>query len=98
MKRKKKTPLVVFDDGNLYIELRESGIHHLIPFIDGMNITTCKERGKDKLYLLVKDARDWHAKELKESGGQSGSQGCLEALTKMQAKFEAGEMVMENTK
>ena len=79
-----KTPFVECE-GALYIAIRASGIHPLIPYFDGMSVSTF---GKGKtVYLKLDDAIAWHEKELTQSRGASGSKQTLENLKKARARL-----------
>lgn len=79
------------DGNNLYVELKYSGLHPLVAMCDGVPLTFF---GKEKkAYLKVVEAISWHEKELRESGGRSGSEPILSALRIGLKKFENGEVV-----
>lgn len=79
MARKKKSPFVEnTDDHVLWLDVKASGMHPLIPYIDGLPIATfSKDR---RVFLRAEDVAAWHEKEVKESHGQSGDLRVASAL------------------
>ena len=72
-----KTPFAEHE-GRFYITIQASGIHPMIPYIDGMAIVMfppCK-----KGYILLEDAIAWHENEIEESRGARGSKKALDLL------------------
>jgi hypothetical protein len=89
--KKSKSPFMSFiDEDVLYVELKYSGMHPLIPMIDGIPLLLWTPKGrKSKTYMKVTDAINWHEKELRESNGQSGNKRVMEALQSALKRFEA---------
>ena len=81
-----KTPFVKCE-GLYYVTIRCSGIHPLIPFVDGMAITTFPKDKKP--YILLDDAIAWHENELERSHGESGNKKVMELLKKARGRFTA---------
>lgn len=88
--RRKDTPLAVDNEGkNIYILSSHCSIQPLVLACDGVRVTRFGK--ENKVYVLVKDVIAWHEKELKESGGASGSREALEGARKILAKFKSGD-------
>ncbi len=89
--KKKHTPFASDEDGkDLYVKAKYSGIHFLVILADGVSLTFF---GKEKTpFLKVKDAIEWHVKELRQSRGQSGDQKVIDALQGALDKFEKGQV------
>lgn len=83
-----KTPFALFE-GRFYVTIKASGIHPLIPYIDGMAIAMFS--GCKKAYIRLDDAIEWHEKELEQSHGASGNKKALELLK------QASERLSSNT-
>lgn len=64
--------------GRFYVMIRSSGIHWLIPYIDGMAISMFRKCKKP--YIRLDDAIEWHEKELEKTHGASGSRKVLDLL------------------
>jgi len=73
-----KTPSFVFDGKKIFILNKASGIHPLIPFIDGMKIIKFPEFKPH--YLVLDDVIEWHENEIKRPGGSVNSQHALDLL------------------
>ena len=81
-----KTPFAEYE-GRFYVTIQASGIHPLIPYIDGMAIAMfpkCK-----KAHIRLDDAIAWHEKELEQSHGASGSKKALELLKQARERLTA---------
>jgi hypothetical protein len=95
MPRTKKAIYVTDRDGKrLFVHVRHSGIHPLVVMVDGMTLTYFGRR--DGPYLDVVDIIAWHEKELRESGGRSGSQKLLEAFRTGLTKFREGKIAWDS--
>jgi len=81
-----KTPFAEHD-GVFFVTIAASGIHYLIPLIDGMRVV---HFGKEtKPYLRLDDAIAWHEKEIEESHGTSGSKKALGLLKQARERLTA---------
>src|SRR5262245_52277442 len=91
----KRTPFAIDQDGKeLFIKLKYAGIHPMVVLCDGLSLIYF---GRQKTpYLRVRDAADWHAKELRDSRGKSGNREVLELFRKALADFARG-LVTEET-
>jgi len=82
-----KTPFVI-SNGKFYITIVASGIHPLIPLVDGMCINTFPKI--KKAFLPLDDVIAWHEKEIKAwQGDHSHSIKCLELLKQARARLVA---------
>jgi len=87
-----KTPFAEYE-GRFYVTIQASGIHPLIPYIDGMAIAMfpkCK-----KAYVRLDDAIAWHEKELEQSHGASGSKKALDLLKQARERITANAEVCQ---
>jgi hypothetical protein len=71
MKRRRSVFVTDKDGRRLFVHVRHSGIHPLVVLCDGLALTYFGKR--DGPYLDVQAVADWHDKELRESGGRSGT-------------------------
>lgn len=94
MARKKYTPFAVQGD-TLYVDVKAIGIHFLIVISGELgNLTRFPDEGtksqRERMYVTVDAAIEWHSKELAETKGRSGNQKALDALREAKRKFIAG--------
>ena len=82
----KVSPFAV-SNGKFYVMIDASGIHPLVPFIDGMKIIKFPQW--KQIYLFLDDAIEWHENELKNTNGQSGSTTALNLLKQPRANMTA---------
>lgn len=85
----RKKPTVFASHGDyLYVQVRAI-MHPLIPFVDGLAVTTFK--GDKKLYMKVDAAIDWCKKEMEFSTDKKLPK-TLAALESAKEKFSAGKV------
>jgi hypothetical protein len=91
---RQKKPIVVCDrEGKqVFLHVKHSLIHPLVVMCDGLTLTYF---GREGPYLTVEQVRDWHLKELAESGGRSGRRDAADACQKVLDAFAAGEIVFD---
>ena len=89
-KRHRRTP-VVESEGRYFISIDYSGIHPMVPYIDGMAIASFE--GDKRTFLLLEDAIAWHVEELAETNGVSGSETALRGLRKIAQLADEGKTV-----
>lgn len=85
-----KTPFAEYE-GRFYVTIKASGIHPMIPFIDGMRITTfpkCK-----KVYLRLDDVIAWHENEIEQTHGASGNKKALDLLKQARQRLAASVQI-----
>ena len=85
-----KTPFAEHE-GRLYVTIQASGIHWLIPFMDGMTIA--RFSGRKKSYIRLDDAIAWHENEIEQSYGASGSKKALALLKQARERLVASGAV-----
>jgi len=87
-----KTPFTEYE-GTFYVSIAASGIHPLIPYIDGMRVTLFGRSRKG--HLPIDEAIKWHEKELEVTNGEFGSTKVLNLLREARRRFMAGKVVQE---
>lgn len=92
MSRRPKDMVVVYKD-KLYCLLAFSGIHPMIPFIEGMHMAMFPE--KDKVYLRLDEVIQWHEKELEKSPGKRGNAKILKLMKQTRERFVEEEAAIE---
>ncbi len=94
MSKRGKPKLVVSEDGQrLFVHVRDSGIHPLVVYCDGLRLAYF---GKQGPYLDVEAVANWHEKELRESNGKSGIPLAVTAFRNALAQFQAGNVIIED--
>ena len=81
-----KTPFVEHE-GQVYIAIQASGMHPLIPYIDGLSVALFPKF--KKACIRLDDAIAWHEKELEQSHGTSGSNKTLGLLKQARERLAA---------
>jgi hypothetical protein len=79
-KRKPKTPFAVDDEGRKFVQVNAI-MHPMIPFVDGLTVTTWK--GDGHVYLDLDEAIGWVEKEM-----QFHSKGKYEQILAVLVKFK----------
>jgi len=94
--KRKQTIVVMDNQGNLLVKLKDSAINPLVAHIDG--IPLCGFKGDKNYYIKVTVARDWHAKEYADTK-QEINLRAKEAFDRILAKQASGDIkILEGNK